>query len=74
MTPDALRKWRQLGKGPPYITRERRIFYLLSDIEEWYANSRVIPKPPNGATDHPDHEQKTQDAPASTSSEPLPSP
>jgi predicted site-specific integrase-resolvase len=35
MSPRTLQRWRQDGKGPPFLKLGGRVIYRVSDIETW---------------------------------------
>lgn len=38
---DCVWRWRYLRRGPPYIRRVGRIFYLAADVRRWELSNRV---------------------------------
>ncbi len=40
-----LQRWRQEGKGPPYVKLGRRVAYRLADIEAWERDHRFVGTP-----------------------------
>jgi hypothetical protein len=41
---ETLANWRYKGFGPPYIKADRKISYLISDLDEWLNAHRVEPE------------------------------
>ena len=40
MSPRTLQRWRQDGKGPPFLKLGGRVVYRLTDIESWEQQHR----------------------------------
>jgi predicted site-specific integrase-resolvase len=46
LSPRTLQRWRQQGKGPPYLKMVGRVFYRPLDAEQWeLSNLRQATKP-----------------------------
>lgn len=41
-SPRTLRNMRYKGNGPSFLKRERRVFYRISDLEEWLREKTVV--------------------------------
>jgi hypothetical protein len=44
VSPQTLRNWRFLGKGPPYYRRGRLVRYNFSDLLAYMDEGRIEPK------------------------------
>ena len=48
-SPQTLRNWRHLRKGPPYSKRGRMVRYLVRDLLDFMESGRVDPESWRGA-------------------------
>ena len=39
----ALHRWRNAGKGPPYIEMGRKVYYRRADLEHWIEEQQRQP-------------------------------
>lgn len=42
MSPRTLQRWRQEGKGPPYLKLGGRVVYPLAEVEVWEQKQRRV--------------------------------
>lgn len=50
---DTLCDWRRMGKGPAFIRRGGRIYYSLTEVENWYRNGEAEPSIANNSQRQP---------------------
>ena len=41
VSPRTLQKWRQIRRGPAYVSQGRRVTYLRPDLNAWLLSQRV---------------------------------
>jgi hypothetical protein len=65
VSPQTLRNYRHLGRGPAYTKRGRMVRYRLGDLLDYMAAGRIDPEARRGgspneenSTDHPGHGRK----------------
>ena len=46
LAPITLHRWRNAGKGPPYIEMGRKVYYRRVDLERWIEEQQRPPRPP----------------------------
>lgn len=44
LSPQTLRNWRQLGRGPNYIKLGRSVRYSLADLISWLESHKIRPE------------------------------
>ncbi|MBI4768148.1 MAG: helix-turn-helix domain-containing protein [Deltaproteobacteria bacterium] len=44
LSPQTLRNWRQLGRGPNYIKLGRSVRYSLTDLISWLESHKIRPE------------------------------